>query len=137
MKTQQNEYSNPEENNASFITRFWIYQRERFPLLAHGILISAFSFSAIAYSRISRGATGFISWQHFLVGVFTTVTLLVFRKYPITEFLAVHLVLSHGNIFWLVCLPRIHFFYWLGYLTSSRLPKKMRFTLRNFLFLVG
>ena len=75
MKTQQNEYSNPEENNASFITRFWIYQRERFPLLAHGILISAFSFSAIAYSRISRGATGFISWQHFLVGVFTTVTL--------------------------------------------------------------
>ncbi|RZF61320.1 UbiA family prenyltransferase [Sphingobacterium corticibacterium] len=75
MKTQQNEYSNPEENNASFITRFWIYQRERFPLLAHGILISAFSLSAIAYSRISRGATGFISWQHFLVGVFTTVTL--------------------------------------------------------------
>ncbi|MBD1434784.1 UbiA family prenyltransferase [Sphingobacterium sp. DN00404] len=75
MKTQQNEYSNPEENNASFFKRFWIYQRERFPLLAHGILISAFSFSAIAYSRISRGVEGFISWQHFLVGVFTTVTL--------------------------------------------------------------
>ncbi|TYR34164.1 hypothetical protein FXV77_16225 [Sphingobacterium phlebotomi] len=75
MGTQQNEYSNQEENNASFIKRFWIYQRERFPLLAHGIMISAFSFSAIAYSRISRGVEGFISWQHFLVGVFTTVTL--------------------------------------------------------------
>lgn len=75
MRTQQNEYSNPKENNASFFKRFWVYQRERFPVLAHGLMISAFSFSAVAYSRICRGAEGFIAWDTFLVGVFTTVTL--------------------------------------------------------------
>lgn len=75
MNIQQNEYSNPKENSASFLKRFWIYQRERFPLLAHGIMITAFSFSAIAYSRICRGAVGFIAWDTFSVGVFTTVTL--------------------------------------------------------------
>ena len=75
MNTQRNEYSNLKENDASFIKRFWIYQRERFPLFAHGIMIGSFSFSAVSYSRISRAAEGFISWQHFLVGVFTTVTL--------------------------------------------------------------
>jgi len=31
--------------------RWWIYQRERFPLLSHGILIALFSLSAVAYSR--------------------------------------------------------------------------------------
>jgi hypothetical protein len=31
--------------------RWWIYQRERFPLLTHGILIALFSLSAVAYSR--------------------------------------------------------------------------------------
>lgn len=75
MNIQQNEYSNPKENSASFLKRFWIYQRERFPLLVHGVMIMAFSFSAAAYSRICRGATGFIAWETFLVGVFTTVTL--------------------------------------------------------------
>lgn len=75
FSTQKNEYSNPKDNNASFIKRFWIYQRERFPLMAHGIMIAAFSFSAVSYSRISRATEGFISWQHFLVGVFTTFTL--------------------------------------------------------------
>lgn len=75
MHTVQNEYSKPTENNAPFIQRFWIYQRERFPVLAHGIMIGAFSFSAISYSRISRATEGFIPWSHFLVGVFTTVTL--------------------------------------------------------------
>ncbi len=68
-------YSNPVENNTSFVRRFWIYQRERFPLVAHAIMITAFSFSAVSYSRISRGEEGFISWPHFLVGAFTTFTL--------------------------------------------------------------
>jgi len=75
MNTPQNQYSNTVENNASFIRRFWIYQRERFPLVAHAIMITAFSFSAVSYSRISRGEEGFISWPHFLVGAFTTFTL--------------------------------------------------------------
>jgi hypothetical protein len=72
---QTNCYSNPEENNSSFIKRFSIYQKERFPLLSHGVLIASFSFSAISYSRICRGTTGFVNWQTFLVGIFTTISL--------------------------------------------------------------
>ncbi|MBC7865127.1 MAG: UbiA family prenyltransferase [Bacteroidia bacterium] len=63
------------ENNYSLLHRFFIYQKERFPFLAHGLLISAFSFSAISYSRICRGAEGFVAWPRFLVAIFTTVTL--------------------------------------------------------------
>lgn len=37
------------------MTRWWIYQKERFPLLAHGPLILAFSSSAVAYSALLRG----------------------------------------------------------------------------------
>jgi hypothetical protein len=72
---QTNSYSNPEENDSSFIKRFYIYQKERFPLLSHGVLIASFSFSAISYSRICRGAAGFVNWQTFLVGIFTTISL--------------------------------------------------------------
>lgn len=36
--------------------RFWIYQRERFPLAAHGPLIACFSFCALSYSAQLRGA---------------------------------------------------------------------------------
>ncbi len=36
--------------------RWWVYQRERFPLLAHGPLILAFSFCAVAFSAHLRGA---------------------------------------------------------------------------------
>lgn len=35
--------------------RWWVYQRERFPLLAHGPLIAAFSASAVSYSALLRG----------------------------------------------------------------------------------
>ncbi len=35
--------------------RWWIYQRERFPLLAHGVLIAAFSASAVSFSGLLRG----------------------------------------------------------------------------------
>jgi 4-hydroxybenzoate polyprenyltransferase len=38
--------------------RWWIYQRERFPVAAHGPLIAAFSFSAISYSALVRHADG-------------------------------------------------------------------------------
>jgi hypothetical protein len=71
----QNEFSVPDENNASFGRRFFIYQKERFPLIGHGLLVSAFSFSATAYSRLCRGADGFIPWPSFLIGIFTTVSL--------------------------------------------------------------
>jgi 4-hydroxybenzoate polyprenyltransferase len=35
--------------------RWWIYQRERFPIVAHGILILAFSSSAVSFSSLLRG----------------------------------------------------------------------------------
>ena len=72
---QHNEFSKPEENNASFLKRFFIYQKERFPLIGHGLLVASFTFSAIAYSRICRGTEGFVSWQTYLVGIFITITL--------------------------------------------------------------
>jgi 4-hydroxybenzoate polyprenyltransferase len=37
--------------------RWWVYQRERFPVVAHGALIAAFSSSALAFSALLRGQT--------------------------------------------------------------------------------
>jgi len=37
--------------------RWWVYQRERFPVFAHGALIAAFSLSAVCYSALIRDAT--------------------------------------------------------------------------------
>ena len=36
--------------------RWWIYQRERFPVLPHGLLIAVFSLSALSYSARLRAA---------------------------------------------------------------------------------
>jgi hypothetical protein len=35
--------------------RWWTYQRERFPILAHGPLIAVFSYSTVCYSALLRG----------------------------------------------------------------------------------
>jgi 4-hydroxybenzoate polyprenyltransferase len=53
------------------VKRWWAYQAERFPVLAHGPLVFAFSFSAICFSSLLRGdaslpgaaavATGFVT----------------------------------------------------------------------------
>jgi UbiA prenyltransferase family len=37
------------------LMRWWIYQRERFPILTHGLLIAVFSFSTISFSAMARG----------------------------------------------------------------------------------
>jgi 4-hydroxybenzoate polyprenyltransferase len=37
------------------VKRWWTYQAERFPVLAHGPLVFAFSFSAICFSSLLRG----------------------------------------------------------------------------------
>ena len=41
------------------LARWWIYQRERFPLLAHSPLVVAFSLSALSVSGALRGTSGF------------------------------------------------------------------------------
>jgi len=54
-----------------FARRFVEYQRERFPFLQHGPLIVVFAFSAASYSRICRGAQGFIPLADFVPGAIT------------------------------------------------------------------
>jgi 4-hydroxybenzoate polyprenyltransferase len=43
------------------LSRWWTYQRERFPIFAHGPLIAAFSFSAVSYSAMLRSPGTFPS----------------------------------------------------------------------------
>ena len=43
--------------------RWWVYQSERFPVLAHGPVILAFSLSAVGYSALLRGASSFPGWK--------------------------------------------------------------------------
>ena len=45
------------------MNRWIIYQKERFPLLAHGPLILVFSFSAVSFSALLRDAPGWPSTQ--------------------------------------------------------------------------
>ena len=59
------------EKPASLAARLWVYQAERFPLASYVPLVATFTFSAAAYSRLARGAPGFIQWQRFVVGVLT------------------------------------------------------------------
>lgn len=56
--------------------RWWVYQRERFPLLAHGPLVVAFSCCAVSYSMLLRGAAGLPDWRACLVAF--TVSLVFF-----------------------------------------------------------
>ena len=60
-----------DEKDMSIFRRFWIYQKERFPVFQTGMLIAAFTFSAAAYSRILRGEPGFLQPYWLLAGIFT------------------------------------------------------------------
>src|ERR1700677_965143 len=48
--------TNTIEESPTFIAKWWIYQKERFPVFAHGLLIAAFSFSAVSFSALFRGS---------------------------------------------------------------------------------
>lgn len=48
---------------ADLLARLWVYQRERFPILAHGVLIGAFSLSAVSFSALLRGSETFPRWS--------------------------------------------------------------------------
>ena len=52
--------------------RWWIYQRERFPVLTHGLLIAAFSFSAVSVSSLLRGRVALPEARTLLVACLTT-----------------------------------------------------------------
>ena len=44
-----------EQRAHGVLARWWIYQRERFPIFLHGALIAAFSFCMVSYSSLARG----------------------------------------------------------------------------------
>src|SRR5260221_9845284 len=54
--------SNTCNSSNSFFSRWYIYQRERFPLLAHGPLVLAFSLSALCFSTLLRGGQNWPAW---------------------------------------------------------------------------
>jgi 4-hydroxybenzoate polyprenyltransferase len=58
----------PSIPQANILTRLWIYQTERFPVVGHGLLIAAFSFSAVGFSALLRGHTGWPRPESILVG---------------------------------------------------------------------
>jgi len=51
--------------------RLGVYQGERFPLAGFVPLITVFTFCSAAYSRVVRGAPGFVPWPRFAVGALT------------------------------------------------------------------
>jgi len=53
--------------------RLLVYQAERFPLLQHGPLIAVFTFSAVSYSRVCRGASGFVPAGRYILGAVTSI----------------------------------------------------------------
>ena len=65
--------------------RWWVYQRERFPLIAHGPLIAAMSFAAVSVSHLVRGGTALPAAGPFLVA-FATTLILFFQLRVADEF---------------------------------------------------
>lgn len=55
----------------SALGRWWAYQRERFPLLGHGLPVAAFSFSAVCFSRLLRGGEDWPRWEAAVVAFAT------------------------------------------------------------------
>lgn len=62
--------------------RWWIYQKERFPLFAHGPLILAFSACAVSFSSLLRGAP-VPEWRMFVTAF--GVCLLMFLQLRIAD----------------------------------------------------
>ncbi len=60
------------EGNAPLFKRLMKYQKERFPMVQHGPLIAAFTFSASTFSRAARGESGIIPLSHLIAGILTS-----------------------------------------------------------------
>jgi 4-hydroxybenzoate polyprenyltransferase len=61
--------------NIALTNKWWVYQRERFPVFAHAPLVLAFSFSALSYSSLLRGVP---QWPDLLAVVVAFTTSLLF-----------------------------------------------------------
>ena len=67
MRTRSLLAETAEPRKTIIASRWWIYQRERFPVIAHAPVILAFSLSAVAYSALLRGAASLPGWKPCLV----------------------------------------------------------------------
>jgi 4-hydroxybenzoate polyprenyltransferase len=65
---------------ASLAGRLWTYQKERFPLGAYLPMVAVFTGSAAAYSRLARGAPGFVNPSLFVVGALTSVVFFLWLR---------------------------------------------------------
>lgn len=63
--------------------RWWIYQRERFPVVGHGVLIGAFCVCAVSFSAMLRGAERWPGWE--VYGVAFGVCFLMFLQLRIAD----------------------------------------------------
>lgn len=52
--------------------RWWVYQKERFPLAAYAPLIAAFAYAAVGYSALARGSASAPGWRQTLVAFATS-----------------------------------------------------------------
>ena len=55
--------------------RLWTYQRERFPLAAYAPMVLVFTTAAAAYSRVARGAPGWVPAERLAIGAFTALVM--------------------------------------------------------------
>jgi 4-hydroxybenzoate polyprenyltransferase len=56
----------------SLLARLGRYQWERFPVIGIGLTVAAFTFSSAAFSRLARGAAGFVPIPVYAVGAVTS-----------------------------------------------------------------
>jgi len=56
----------------SIFARWWIYQRERFPIFSYGVLVAAISFCMVSYSSLVRGYTRIPDSKALIVAFVTT-----------------------------------------------------------------
>src|SRR5215472_2602070 len=52
--------------------RWWVYQKERFPLAAYAPLTAAFSFAAVGYSTLGRDSASGPGWRQTTVAFLTS-----------------------------------------------------------------
>ena len=75
--------SRPRSQTPRGAARWVAYQRERFPLLAHGLLIAAFSGSAVCFSALLRNRPGLPETRSFVAAFVTS--LLFFLQLRIAD----------------------------------------------------
>lgn len=72
-------------NDSAIARRLWVYQAERFPLLAHGPMVLVFCFAVLGFTPLESGGPSLPSWLE-LFGASVSVLLLFFQLRVADEF---------------------------------------------------